>query len=327
MPAIWRSRRFLNCPWDIFLVAPLLLSVPLVVSSSFYISALTEILILSIAAMSLDILLGYTGLASFGHAVYFGIGAYTGAFCALYLTTFLPVPLLAGAVVSSCAAVLLSFLAVRAKGVYFIFLTLALAQMVYAVAFKWRWLTGGDDGIPYVPRVSAGGGLSGVLDFGKSNTFYCLVVIVFLLCFWAMRRIVSSPFGSALVGIRENSLRMAAVGYDVKSYMIVASVIAGGFAGLAGALVGQFFQLVSPELLNWQTSATMVIMVVLGGAGSLVGAVLGASVIIILRNIVSTFTERWPMIMAAIFILVVIVGRGGLLGLLQNGISWMRRRS
>jgi branched-chain amino acid transport system permease protein len=290
-------------------------------------SALTEILIMSIAAMSLDILLGYTGLASFGHAAYFGIGAYAGAFCALYLTAFLPVPLLAGALVSSCAALLLGLLAVRAKGIYFIFLTLALAQMVYAVAFKWRWLTGGDDGIPYVPRVNIGGSFGGVVDFDKPNAFYFLVAIIFLLCFLAMRRIVSSPFGSALVGIRENSLRMAAAGYDVKSYMIAASAIAGGFAGLAGALFGQFFQLVSPEVLNWQTSATMMIMVVLGGAGSLVGAVLGASVIIVLRNIVSTFTDRWPMIMAAIFILIVIIGRGGLLGLVRNWISWVRPRS
>lgn len=289
---------------------------PLVVPSNFYVSLATEILIFAVAAMSLDLLLGYTGLASFGHSAYFGLGAYAAALTAIHASDHLLITLGVAIAFSALAACAGGWLAIRAAGIYFIFLTLALAQMVYAVVYKWRWLTGGDDGLRNVPRPSLWP-MGGVVEFGHPVAFYALAAAIALGCYFALRRIVSSPFGTVLVGIRENAHRMAAIGYDVHGYKIAAFVIAGAFAGLAGGLFAHYFRLVSPEQVAWQTSAFLMVMVVLGGSGTLIGAAIGAAIVVILQNEVSTYTERWPMIMAGLFLVVVMVARGGVWGLIR----------
>lgn len=291
----------------------LLAALPFVANTPFYVTVFTEAMIFGIAAMSLDLLLGYTGLASFGHAAFFGLGAYAAGLVGVHLSAALPATLGAAMFVAALAALAGGWLAIRAAGIYFIFLTLALSQMVFAIVFKWRAVTGGDDGLPGVPRPHLWP-LDGIVNAADNRVFYLLTLAFFALTYLLLRRIVRSSFGSVLIGIRENAGRMAAVGYHVQAYKIAAFVIAGAFAGLAGGLFAHQFQLVTPEQAHWQTSAILLVMVVLGGTGSLAGPALGALTIVLLQNIVSTYTARWPMIMAGMFIAVVMFARGGLWG-------------
>lgn len=299
------------------LVIALLVAMPFVVRSPFYITVLTEALIFAIAAMSLDLLLGYTGLASFGHAAFFGLGAYAAGLMGVHYSAALPLTLGAAICIGACAALLGGWLAIRAGGIYFIFLTLALSQMVFAVVFKWRALTGGDDGLSGVPRPDLWM-LQALVNTADNKVFYLLTLLLFALTYVLLRRIVRSSFGTVLIGIRENAGRMASIGYNVQAYKIAAFVIAGSVAGLAGGLYAHQFQLVSPDQVHWQTSALLIVMVVLGGSGSLVGPALGALLIVLLQNIVSTYTQRWPLIMAAMFIAVVMLARGGLWGIVRR---------
>lgn len=295
----------------------LLAAIPFFAGSPFYTTVMNEALIFAIAAMSLDLLVGYTGLASFGHAAFFGIGAYACGLIGVHYTGLLPVTLGAAILASAVAAWLGGWVAIRAAGIYFIFLTLSLAQVVYAIAFKWRGLTGGDDGLAGIPRPTLWG-LESLLDTSNNRVFYLLTLLMFALAYLLLRRIVRSSFGSVLIGIRENASRMSAVGYNVRAYKIAAFVIAGALAGLAGGLYAQQFQLVSPEQAHWKSSAILLIMVILGGSGSLVGAALGALVIVLLQNVVSSYTDRWAMIMAGMFIIVVMFARGGIWGLARH---------
>jgi branched-chain amino acid transport system permease protein len=299
------------------LVIALLIALPFVVSSPFYITVFTEALIFAIAAMSLDLLLGYTGLASFGHAAFFGLGAYAAGLIGVHYSPALALTLGAAICIGAFAALLGGWLAIRAGGIYFIFLTLALSQMVFAVVFKWRALTGGDDGLSGVPRPDLWV-LQTLVDTADNKVFYLLTLLLFALTYLLLRRIVGSSFGTVLIGIRENAGRMASIGYNVQAYKMAAFVIAGGVAGLAGGLYAHQFQLVSPDQVHWQTSAFLIVMVVLGGSGSLVGPALGAFLIVLLQNIVSTYTQRWPLIMAAMFIAVVMFARGGLWGIVRR---------
>lgn len=295
----------------------LLAAVPLVLSGGPYVTVLMEAMVFGIAAMSLNLLLGYTGLASFGHAAYFGLGAYAAALLGVHVTALLPVTLGAAMGVAALAALVGGFLSIRSSGIYFIFLTLALSQLVFAVAFKWRSLTGGDDGLSGVPRPSLWF-LDEFVRTADNRVYYAVILVLFALAYLAMRRIVGSAFGSVLIGIRENPARMEALGYNVQFYKIASFTLAGAFAGLAGGLFAHLFQLISPEQIHWQTSAILLVMVVLGGSGSLIGPVIGALVIVLLQNVVSTHTARWPSIMAIMFIGVVMFARGGIWGLLTK---------
>lgn len=294
-----------------------LLVMPVVLKSGYGITVLTEVMVFAIAAMSLDLLLGYTGLASFGHATFFGLGAYTAGLLGVHYPALLPFTLLAAALVGGVAAYGGAYMVLRSSGIYFIFLTLALSQMVFAIAFKWKWLTGGDDGLPGVPRPSFGP-LDKWIDFNDNTVFYLFTLVIFLLSYLALKRITNSSFGSVLIGIRENRTRMEALGYNTQAYMVAAFAIAGLFAGVAGALFAHQFHLVSPDQLHWQASAILLVMVVLGGSGSLIGPVIGALIIILLQNVVSSYTQRWPSIMAVSFIIVVLYARGGVWGFISK---------
>ena len=298
---------------------------PLFTSQPFFVTVLTQAAIFAIAAMSLDLLLGYTGLASFGQAAFFGLGAYAAGLVGVHYTAALPITLGAAVVVAGLAALVCGALAIRASGIYFIFLTLALSQLVYAVTFKWQSLTGGDDGLSGVPRPSLWG-LDNFIDLSNDRTFYIFTLIVAISVFFLLHAILASCFGSVLTGTRENAGRMLAVGYNIQVYKIVAFVISGMLTGLAGALFALQYQLVTPEQAYWQTSAFLMIMVVLGGSGSLIGPAIGAVVIVILQNIVSSYTDRWATIMALMFIGVVMFARGGIWGLITYSINRERPR-
>jgi branched-chain amino acid transport system permease protein len=297
---------------------------PLVVPS-YLLSLLTEVLIYGIFAMSLDLLLGYTGLVSFGHAAFFGVGAYVAGITAVRLTPHMGITLPLALLGAAIAALIIGYLSVRTSGIYFLMLTLAFAQVLYAVAFKWTPVTGGSNGLSGIPRPAlglvAGGG-----ELADPIRYYFFTLVMFLLVYFGLKRVVGSPFGHTLVGIRENEARMSAIGYNVVRYKLAAFVLAGVVAGLAGALNTYLNVFVSPALLNWPTSGQVLVMVIIGGAGTLIGPVLGAGLVLLLQNLVSSQTDRWPMIMGAVFIIFVLVARFGMVGIWDRIVGRLARR-
>ncbi len=292
------------------------------VAKPYYQSLAIEVLVFAIFAMSLDLLLGYTGLPSFGHAAFFGLGAYVAAYLsstndlALGLTSNLlilgPVVIL----VTAGAALLIGFFALRTSGIYFLMITLAFAQMLFSIAIRWSGVTGGSDGLPGVQRPTLGLGPV-AYQFTSRIAYYLLVLAFFLLAFWLLRRIVSSPFGWTLRGIRENEPRMKALGYNTFRYKMAAFAISGAFAGLAGMLLVQFFRHASPDNLYWTISGQVIVMVIIGGAGTLSGTIVGAGLVRIFPLLISSYTDRWETLEGVVFILFVLFAPRGIMGLLR----------
>jgi len=292
-------------------VAVLLVAAPAL--PSYYLGLLTKALILGIFAMSLNVLLGYTGLGSFGHALYFGVGAYTVGLLGLKVLASFWIDTLAALLVSALVAVALAPLTLRARGSYFAMITLALAQVAWGIAFGWRSLTGGDDGLPGIGRPVIGG-----FALTSETSFFYLVGIVFVVTTLGVAVLVESPFGKALSGIKESEIRMEVLGYDVWIYQYAASVISGVLAGLAGALFVYYNGYVSPVYLSVAFSAQALFMVVLGGAGTLLGPVIGAGIIVLLENLISLFTERWLLVLGVIYMLVTLFAPRGVHGLFRR---------
>jgi branched-chain amino acid transport system permease protein len=220
----------------------------------------------------------------------------------------------AGLVVATLPAALFGFLALRAQGSYLLMITLALAQVVWGIAFGWRALTGGDDGLPGVPRPAAGLPMS----LADNISFYYFTLVLTLLGTWVMWIVIRSPFGAALVGIRESERRMEVLGYNTWLYKYVAFVIAGLLAGLSGNLFVYYNGFVSPAYLSVIFSASALIMVILGGAGTLLGPALGAAVIVYLENAISAQTERWLTVLGLIYVAVTLFAPAGLMGLVRG---------
>lgn len=292
----------------LFLTAPSFLS-------SYYLGLVTKMLIFALFAMSLDLLLGYTGLPSLGHAAYFGLGAYTVALLALKVAVK---NLWIGSLASLASVLVLALgfgpLTLRARGDYFLMITLALSQVIWGVAFGWRSMTGGDDGLPGITRPA----LAGSLSIAGEVPFYYFVLIVFALALWLLAVIVRSPFGKALVGIRESETRMQVLGYNVWAYQYAVSILAAFFAGLAGILFVYYNGYVGPAYLSIIFSAQALLMVLLGGAGTLFGPALGAGIIVLLENLISAWTERWLLILGAIYVIVTLFAPGGIHGLIRQ---------
>jgi branched-chain amino acid transport system permease protein len=294
------------------------------VARLFHLSLAIEVLVFAIFAMSLDLLLGYTGLPSFGHAAFFGLGAYVAAYLsslnplALGLTSNLLVTIPAAMLASALAALLIGFFALRKGGIYFLMITLAFAQMLFSIAIRWSGVTGGSDGLSGVPRPTIGiGPLS--YEFVSRESYYFLVLICFVIAFLLLRAIVNSPFGWALRGIRENEGRLRALGYNTRRYKLAAFAIAGAFAGLAGLLLVFFFRHASAENLYWTTSGNVMVMLIVGGSGTLVGPILGALVIRLFPLLVSSYVDRWRTLQGLLFIAFVLLAPSGILG-------WLRPR-
>ena len=296
-----------------------LIALPAVLSS-YQLSLVTKMLIFGIFAMSLDLLLGYAGLPSLGHAAYFGVAAYTVGLLALRVANNFWLDFPAGLLMAAGVSALFGLFALRTRGSYFLMITLALGQVLWGIAFGWRSLTGGDDGLPSVPRPNMP--LPWALTDGIP--YYYFVLIFFGLAVGALALIVSSPFGKALVGIRESERRMEVLGYDVWRYKYVAFVLAGLFAGLAGNLFVYFNGFVSPSYLNIVFSASALLMVILGGAGTLVGPAIGAAVIVGLENLISAYMERWVLVLGVIYALVTLFAPSGLVGLVRQRLGTSR---
>ncbi|HEX6513900.1 MAG TPA: branched-chain amino acid ABC transporter permease [Chloroflexota bacterium] len=271
------------------------------VLSSYYLVLATRILIFAIFAMSLDLLTGYVGRSSLGHAAFFGFAGYATGLLALKVANNLVLTIGVAVVVTFLMALVFSALALRTKGVYFLMLTLALAQVIWGIAFEWRSLTGGDDGLPGIPRP-----VVGPYVLTSSPSFFLFAGGLFIVSAAILLLIVRSPFGLTLQGIRESSSRMAALGYNVWLHEYLAVLIASVFAAVAGSLLAYQNGIVSPTQLQVVTSAEALLMVILGGAGTMVGPFFGSIIIVLLEYLVSQHTERWVTALGIIYIVVVL---------------------
>lgn len=296
----------------------LLIIVPLF-AGSYHMSLATQVLIFAVFAMSLDLLMGYTGLPSFGHAAPFGAAAYTTGLLVKYGFDNPGLAILAGVVMAVIVSAIFGFIAVRTSQAYFLMITLALGQIVFAVAWNSRKLTGGDDGLPGIARPDLG------LPWPMTDAtaFYFFVIIFFTLSYFLMRQFVNSPFGRSLVGIRDNEPRMKALGYNTFLHKYICFMVAGLFAGLAGVLYAYFNGFISPAEAGVGNSGEVMLMVILGGVGTLFGSVIGAGVIVLLKHFVSIYTEHWPLIVGIAFIFTIFYAPRGIGGYLLP--IWKRR--
>jgi branched-chain amino acid transport system permease protein len=286
--------------------------------ATFYMELVSKVMILAIFALSLDLLVGYTGLVSFGHAAYFGVGAYTlGLLAPKYEAANLWLTLPAAIVLAGLAALAVGALVVRVKGIYFIMVTLAFAQMFYFVFHDTKFGRGSDGISMNFKPVAAIGGFT-PFDLANATHVYYFVFAAMLLVFIFLRVLLRSAFGRALQGIRSNEQRMRSLGFPVYRYKLASFVIAGALAGLAGYLSAMQFGFVNPELLSWHQSGNVLLMLILGGLGSLYGAVVGAFVFVALQEVFSSVTTHWQLLLGGTIILLVIFLPGGLASVMKR---------
>lgn len=290
-----------------------LLAVGLLLPFRVYPVLAVDILVWGLFATAFDIMLGYTGLLSFGQAAFFGGGAYTAGLLAQRAGVPFPLNAMAGGLAAGLLALPLMALAIRRRGIYFAMITLAFGQMLFYVINEWRSLTGGENGVQGIPRQALGG-----LNVSSSGVYYYaafpLIVLGLLLC-W---RIVRSPFGRVLLAIRENDVRTQTLGYAVNRYKLLAAVLSCSLAGFAGGIWVINHGFVALDAVHWTTSGQVVIMVLLGGMGTRLGPLVGAALFLLLRDFLSTWTDAWGVVTGVIFIVVILVFRQGIVGTIEH---------
>lgn len=288
----------------------------------FGLSFLLEMMVFSVLALSLNLLVGNTGLVSLGHAAFFAIGAYAAALCANNWSTDVLVTLSCAVLAGAIFAVPIGFLSIRLPGFYFLMITFAFSQMVYQVAFRWAGLTGGSDGLRVAPPTLIG---SPVLI--ERVHLYWFALVVFVASIVLLYRLGRSSFGRVLAGIRENTRRMRALGYDVRAYKLAAFVLSASIAAFVGAVYVQFSLFVSPDNAHWIQSATVLVMVLVGGRGSLIGPLIGATSILFLQHQMSSHTEYWNAVLGLIFVVVIWLSPQGIVGLVTAAKERMLNRT
>jgi branched-chain amino acid transport system permease protein len=301
-------------PAGIFLI---LAFVPLVASlagGGYLVSLGSRVMIFAIAAVSLDVLVGYGALISFGHAAFVGLGAYAVGILSVYGITDALVSLPAALAVSAAYAFLTGLVCLRTKGVYFIMITLAFGQMAFFTASSLAPF-GGDDGLTIAARNT----VAGFALMRNESAFYYVVLFCLLATYLFCRALVGSRFGRVVRGAKENPVRVATLGFDVYRFQLATYVIAGALAGLAGFLLANSTEFVSPAYMSWQRSGELIVMVLLGGLGTLDGAIIGAAAYLLTEEWLSGVTEHWKVIFGPVLVLIVLFARGGLLGL-ANGL-------
>jgi branched-chain amino acid transport system permease protein len=268
-----------------------------------------KVMCFALFACAFNLLIGYVGLLSFGHAMFFGMAAYVSAHAAKVWGLTPELAILSGTIVATGLGFVAGSLAIRRLGIYFAMVTLALAQMVFFFCLQAPF-TGGEDGIQAVPR----GNLFGVIDLTKPYSMYLVVLTIFLGGFLFIFRVVHSPFGQVLKAIRENESRAVSLGYDVDKYKLVAFVLSAGLAGLAGATKALVFQLASLTDVHWSMSGEVVLMTLLGGLGTIFGPVVGAAVIITMQNYLAQLGAWVTVVQGLIFVVCVLAFRRGIVG-------------
>ena len=311
-------------PWTL-IVLVLALTIPWF-GSRYYTFLSTQIAILSLFAVSYNLLLGTTGLVSFGHAAYFGLGAYATGLLMKELQTPFLLALLAGGLLPAAFAALFGYFCVRLTKIYFSMLTLAFAQIVWAICFQWNEVTGGDQGISAIPYPELGwmSAIPGLGGFGTGDRFYIACLVLVILGIWILQRITNSPFGRMLTTIRENPERASFIGIDVRRYELAAFVISGGFAGMSGGLFGIFNRGVFADFMFWPKSAEVLIMTILGGMNHFWGPVVGTVLMVVLNQQITSYTEYWPLVLGTILLVLLFAFPGGLMGALEAGTKRLR---
>jgi branched-chain amino acid transport system permease protein len=307
----WVKYGFIALLIAFLLIAPFILG-------PFYLRVVTEILIWGVLAMAINIMSGYTGLAPFGQAGIFGIAAYVVGYMTVkagYPQIYLTAP--AGILGSTLVAALFGAIAIRTTGLYFLMITLAEGMIVWGLAFRWDKVTGAENGLRGIHRPEF---------LSQFSTYYYVVVAVVALLIYAIYRVIKSPFGLTLQGIREGERRMRALGYNVSLHKFIAFVLAGFFSGVAGVLYVYYNNFVSPASVEFARSAEELLMVILGGSGTFWGPMVGSVVITTVRHQVSLFTDRWLMILGIIYVLTILVAPGGLVRGFKQLTDWLAAR-
>jgi branched-chain amino acid transport system permease protein len=276
----------------------------------------TRVLVLGLAAMSVNFLLGFTGVLSFGHAAYFGLGAYGAGFCLKFLAPSTPLSLLCGMLLGGIAGALLGALIVRRRGVYFAMVTIAFGQVFYYIAFRWSAVTGGDDGLRGFSRQPIDLGLFSVDILSNATYFYYFVLLCFALITAVMAFILRSPFGRTMIAIRENERRARFLGIPVERHIWIAFTLSCFFMGFAGALYALTNNFADPRGLHYSQSGDFVMMAVMGGMRTFWGPLLGAAVFVVLQDYLSSITINWMSFVGMLFVAVVLLFPRGLLGVI-----------
>ena len=308
----WRADQ-----WVMVLVLVILALVPVFVAISgnyFYLDVATRLIILAIAAVSLNLILGYGGMISFGHAAYLGIGAYAVGIPAYYeiYDGYLQITL--AVVLSAFFALITGAICLRTRGIHFIMITMAFSQMLFFGLVSIEEY-GGDDGLVIEYRSE----FSGLLDLEQATQLYYAALVSLVVFLFLISRLIQARFGMVIQGTKGNDRRMRSLGFDTYRYQLACYVISGAICGYAGALLGNFTNFISPEMMDWTRSGELIFMVVLGGGGTLFGPVIGAAAFILLEEVLSGLWLYWQFIFGLILILVVIFAKRGLMGLLSNG--------
>jgi branched-chain amino acid transport system permease protein len=281
----------------------------------------TRVLVMALAAMSLNFLLGFTGVLSFGHAAYFGLGAYGVAMSIKYLAPSTPLGILIGLLAGTIAAAIVGALIVRLRGVYFAMVTIAFGQVFYFIAFRWNSVTGGDDGLGGWRRQPIDFGFAQLDILGNDKAFYYLVLTLFAISVGVMAVLLRAPFGRTLLAIRENERRARFLGIPVELHIWLSFVISCFFVSLAGTLYALLSNFADPRALRWDMSGNFVIIAVLGGMRSFWGPLVGAAIFVVLQDYISSQTENWMSFIGLFFVLVVLFFPRGVLGIIRRKVT------
>jgi branched-chain amino acid transport system permease protein len=286
-----------------------------------YVELGERVVVLGLAAMAVNFLLGYTGVLSFGHAAYFGLGAYGAGMTIRYLVPSTGLGILVGTLVGTLAGAIIGPLIIRLRGVYFAMVTIAFGQVFYFIAFRWNSVTGGDDGLNGWTRMPLNFGITTVDILHDTRAFYYLVLAVFAVSVGVMAWLLRSPFGRTLIAIRENERRARFLGIPVDQHIWMSWVISCCFAAAAGALYALLNNFVDPRALYWTQSGDFVIMAVLGGMRSFWGPLIGAAVFVLLQDYLSSQTQNWMSFVGLFFVLVVLFFPRGILGAVRRKVT------
>ena len=306
----------------ILIVAGIFAALPFILP---YTALATEIMLFALAAIAFDLCVGYTGVMMFCQASFFGTGVYVTSLAVLHLTDNIFLALFLGMAAALVMALLIGFMISTKSGSYSVLLTLAFNELIYFIAYQWSSVTGGDDGLTGVhrPDIHLGGF---EINLQSAESYYYFALIFFILSLYIICRVTLSPFGKVLLSIRENEVRTQAIGFNIRLYKTLAVAIGGMFMGLAGSLYAMYIQFAHIHNVHFDTSGNIVMMVLVGGMGTLFGPIVGALLIVTASDLASSLWDRWMLVMGVLFIFFVLFARGGIWSLFEKGYQLLRRR-